>query len=806
MSMSDTPRSEAAAREDRLTRLIEATLRLNERLDLDSVLQEGVDGARRLTGARYGAITILDESGQPEDLLTSGMSDEERRGLEEAPGGAQLFDHLRSQPEPLRVPDLPEHARALGLSEPVPLPVAALLTSPIRHRRETLGHVYLARDAEGGEFSPEDEESLVMFAAQAALAIANARRYREEQRARAGLETLIETSPVGVAVFDARTGAPLSFNREALRITDNLRLPDRPREDLLKVLTVRRGDGQVLSLAEFPFAKLLGNGERLRAEELVLSVPDGRSVTVLVNVTPLPSEDGGVETVVVTFQDMTPLEDLERLRADFLGMVSHELREPLTSIKGSTDTMLESLHSLDPAEMVQFLRIIKSQTERMRDLISQLLDVARIETGALAVAPEPADVASLVDEARNTFLSGGNRENLAIDLDPDLPRVMADRRRIVQVLGNLLTNAARYSGEDSPIRVSAALEDGSVSVTVADEGRGVEPERLPFLFRKPSPTGGGEGDRDVAGSGLGLAICKGIVDAHGGRIWAESEGVSLGTRFTFTLPQAEEPWSPEDGTARSSPRSRWGGRERARVLAVDDDPMTLRYVRDALSKAGYTPLVTGDPDEALRIVETDRPRLVLLDLVLPGSDGIELMKSMLNVAEVPVIFLSAYGRDEIIARAFEAGAVDYMVKPFSSTELVARVRGALRQRAALPQAVPSGPFTLGDLSIDYAERRVSLAGRPVHLTPTEFDLLSELSINAGRVVTFDDLLERVWDLEHSGGRGSVRTYVKRLRRKLGDDAASPRYLFAEPRVGYRMPRGDGQADGKETSDSAGQNG
>ncbi len=805
MSMSDTPHSEAAAREERLSRLIEAILRLNERLDLDGVLQEAVDSARSLTGARYGAITTLDESGPPEDLLTSGMSDEERRGLEEAHGGAQLFDHLRSQPEPLRVPDLTGHARPLGLPETVPLPVGALLTSPIRHRRETLGHVYLARDPDGGEFSPEDEDALVMFAAQAAPVIAKARRHREEQRARAGLETLIETSPVGVAVFDAATGAPLSVNREALRITDDLRLPGRPREDLLKVLTVRRGDGQVLSLAEFPFAKLLGNGERLRAEELVLSVPDGRSVTVLVNVTPLPSEDGGVETVVVTFQDMTPLEDLERLRADFLGMVSHELREPLTSIKGSTDTMLESLHSLDPAEIVQFLRIIKSQTERMRDLISQLLDVARIETGALAVSPEPADLASLVDEARNTFLSGGNRENLVIDLEPDLPRAMADRRRIVQVLGNLLTNAARYSGEDTPIRVSVALEDGSVSVSVADEGRGVEPERLPFLFRKPSAPTDGEGDRDV-GSGLGLAICKGIVDAHGGRIWAESEGIGLGTRFTFTLPQAEEPGSPEDGAARSSPSSRWGGRERARVLAVDDDPMTLRYVRDALSKAGYTPLVTGDADEALRIVETDRPRLVLLDLVLPGSDGIELMKTILNVAEVPVIFLSAYGRDEIIARAFEAGAVDYMVKPFSSTELVARVRGALRQRVAFPPAVPSRPFALGDLRIDYAERRVSLAGRPVHLTPTEFDLLSDLSINAGRVVTFDDLLERVWDLEHSGGRGSVRTYVKRLRRKLDDDAESPRYLFAEPRVGYRMPRGDDQAGGKEPPDSAGQNG
>ena len=805
MRWSDIPRSETAARRDIRSRLIEAALRINERLDLDNVLQEVVDTARALTGARYGAITTLDDSGRPEDFLTSGMTAEERRRLEEMPGRAHLFDYLSAQPEPLRVPDFPGHTRALGLPEFSPLPVGAFLAAPIRRRKEAVGHVCLARDREGGEFSPEDEEALVMFAAQAALAIANARRYREEQRARAGLETLIETSPVGVAVFDARTGAPLSFNREALRIMDNLRLPDRPLEDLLEVLTVRRGDGQVVSLAAFPFATLLGNGETLRAEELVLSVPAGRSVTVLVNVTPMPREDGGVETVVVTFQDMTPLEDLERLRAEFLGMVSHELREPLTSIKGSADTLLESFNSLDPAEMVQFLRIIKSQTERMRDLISELLDVARIETGTLSVSPEPTDVTALVDEARNTFLSGGGRENLAIDLEPDLPCVMADRRRIVQVLGNLLSNAARYSRETSAIRVNAALKEGCVAVSVADEGRGVELERLPLLFRRFSRPDGDKGDREIAGSGLGLAICKGIVEAHGGRIWAESDGVGLGTRFTFTLHVVKGGGSPAGGSARSSPRSGRGGREGARVLAVDDDPMTLRYVRDALSRAGYAPLMTGDPEEALRLVETERPRLVLLDLVLPGSDGIELMRSILDVAEVPVIFLSAYGRDEIIARALEAGAVDYMVKPFSSTELVARVRGALRQRAAPSPVEPSGPFVLGDLTIDYAERGVSVAGHPVHLTPTEYDLLSELSVNAGRVVAFDALLERVWDLEHSGGRGSVRTYVRRLRRKLGDDAGSPRYIFAEPGVGYRMPKGEGQVSAEEVPDTAGQN-
>ena len=325
----------------------------------------------------------------------------------------------------------------------------------------------------------------MLFASQAALVIANARRYRDEQRARARLETLIDTSPVGVAVFDARTGAPLSFNREAVRIMEAVRLPDRPPEDLLQVLTVRRSEGQAVSLAEFPLVQALSTGETVRAEEIVLSVPDGRSITVLVNATPSRLEDDNeVETVVVTLQDMTSLNELEKMRAEFLGMVSHELRAPLTSIKGSVDTLLESFNSLDSAEMVQFLRIIKSQSDRMRDLISDLLDVARIETGMLSVTPEPVEVGDLVDEAKNTFLTGGGRRNFNIDMELDLPWVMADRRRVVQVLCNLLSNAARYSPEPSAIRVNASLGDDCVAISVADEGRGVSPEEMPLLFRK----------------------------------------------------------------------------------------------------------------------------------------------------------------------------------------------------------------------------------------------------------------------------------------------------------------------------------
>ena len=200
--------------------------------------------------------------------------------------------------------------------------------------------------------------------------------------------------------------------------------------------------------------------------------------------------------------------------------------------------------------------------------------------------------------------------------------------------------------------------------------------------------------------------------------------------------------------------------------------------------------MTGDPEEALRLVEEDKPQLALLDLMLPGSDGIELMRDILEMADVPVIFLSAYGRDELIARAFDMGAADYVVKPFSPTELAARIRAALRRREAPEQAEPTEPYTLGDLEIDYAERGVTLAGLPVRLIAIEYRMLAELSANAGRAVTYEHLLKRIWGAKSDGDVRPMRTVVSSLRRKLGDDADNPTYIFTEPRVGYRMPKGE----------------
>ena len=307
------------------------------------------------------------------------------------------------------------------------------------------------------------------------------------------------------------------------------------------------------------------------------------------------------------------------------------------------------------------------------------------------------------------------------------------------------------------------------------------PERLPHLFRKYS--GGRDRESGLAGSGLGLAICKGLVEAHGGRISAASAGAGQGTRITFTVPLAEavgERAAPH--SADGSPRAPGEASQPEPILVVDDDPQTLRYVREALVGAGYAPIVTGEHRELARIIETEKPRLVLLDLILPDTDGIALMELVPELADLPVIFISGYGRDETIVKALESGAADYLVKPFSPSELTARIRAVLRRRAE------AEPFVLGTLAIHYERRRVTLAGRAVPLTATEYELLRVLSVNAGKVMTYEALLRQVWNGRRDRDTDLVRTFVKKLRRKLGEDAARPAWIFNERGVGYRMPR------------------
>lgn len=704
---------------------------------------------------------------------TAAPATDEGCSLSEPASSCKCLSGLR---DPLRITDFVAHVDSVGFPGFQPQ-IGGFISAQIRGRGGQVGSIYVGKPHDDAHFTHEDEEILEVFASQAALTLVNARRYDDEQRSKADLEAFVNASPVGVLVVDVASESVVMANQEARRIArvdpGHLHVP----VTSLEQLRFKRLDGSEVALDDLPFESALNDGETVHAEEIVIVHPGGSEVAALISATPIRSEDGELATVIATLQDMSPLEDMERLRAEFLAMVSHELRAPLTSIKGSAATMRSSLIPPDPAEVRQFFRIVEEQADHMRDLINDLLDMTRIEAGTLSVSPEPVDLESVVEQAKNAFLGGGHRHSVEIEHTPSLPRVRGDKQKIVQVLHNLFSNAAANSSEWSTISVSASLDGTHVAVSVTDEGAGIDPERLPLLFTKFS-----RGDRNDRGYGLGLAICRGIVEAHGGRIWAHSAGHGRGARFTFTVPALDEPAivpvhdEPGDQATSSA------ATKVERILVVDDDLQTLRFVRSTLAKAGYAPVVTSDPSKAGHLLDSEMPHLVLLDLLLPGTDAFEVIRRVPKLLEVPVIFVSGRGDDQLVAKALELGAADYIVKPFSPTELLARIAAALRRQA---QSRHAEPYRLGDHTVDFLTHTAMVAGQTANLTPTEYKLLSELCLNAGRALSYEQLLETVWGEGSSGDAQRVRTFIKDLRAKLGDDARNPTYILTVPNIGYQ---------------------
>lgn len=221
-----------------------------------------------------------------------------------------------------------------------------------------------------------------------------------------------------------------------------------------------------------------------------------------------------------------------------------------------------------------------------------------------------------------------------------------------------------------------------------------------------------------------------------------------------------------------------------RVLVVDDEPQILRALRAALAGHGYEVQAASNGDEALDAIAVHPPDVVILDLVMPGKSGFEVVRDVRAWSQVPIVVLSARGQERDKVTALDLGADDYLTKPFGMDELLARIRVALRHRAGTPDDSPV--VHTGNITIDLARRVVTRAGDRVHLTPTEWDLLAELARNADRVLTHRMLLERVWGPMFTEEPQYLRVFINQLRRKLEADPAEPRVIATEPGVGYRL--------------------
>ncbi len=388
---------------------------------------------------------------------------------------------------------------------------------------------------------------------------------------------------------------------------------------------------------------------------------------------PLITEDGNASGIAVVVYDVDDLvlarkqaEAANRAKDEFIAMLGHELRNPLSPIT----TALHLLGAKYGDTASRERAIIERQVQHMVRLVDDLLDVARVAKGKVDLKKSVVELGSVLAKAIEASqpLIEQQQHRLTLDVRQSGLKIDVDPARIAQVISNLLSNAARYTPKGGNIRVSARAEDGKAVLDVVDDGRGMAAEELERVF--DLFVQGNQGiDRPQGGLGLGLTIAKNLTEQHGGRLLAASDGPGLGSRFTLLLPLAPAELAPEDQNERDEIAPAGQGK---RVLVVDDNLDALEMLVELLSGWGYLPSVAHDGPSALSVLESGHVDVALLDIGLPGMSGYELaaqIRQRTNQAHIKLIALSGYGQAADLRRAMESGFEEHLVKPVNLEKL-----------------------------------------------------------------------------------------------------------------------------------------
>ena len=718
----------------------------------------------------------------------------------ETPG---LLDGLKQEKGPARLVNLAELPDFAGFTAD-DSNARTFLATPISAQDEVVGILCLAEKEGEPQFTNEDEVIAAMFAAQAASIIANARRYDEARQAREDMERLMDLCPISVSIFDVRSGEVAYMNQEARRLVATITSSGANVDDVFTTSRFTRANGRELSFAELPGTRALQSGETVIAEEIVTHYSNGSTLTQLVSCIPIFSETGNIVSVLSASQDLTPLQDQELWRAQFLTMVTEELRTPLISIKGSAAALIGAIDPAAATETMQWLRIIDEQADLMRGQINSLTELTQIETGTLSLTTQRTDIAALIQRSCDEYLRDHSAVTVRYNISDGLSAVWADEQYIDKVLHNFLRDVAMRAGGSSPITVSAEAIDIYVAIAISAEGSTAPPERPyfrnnasedPQMFAETTRAHTRAVELATKGEGLAMGFCRGVVEAHGGRIRTEFDEPNSRLKITFTLPTVDDTeelgtpdlWKVADDQG-SVPDSK------TQILVSIQDPRSQRTVRQVLLDSGYAAVEAAGLDEVTELASSEGPALIVLDIAGREDDAFRALRGAGNPRNLPAIVLCNRSDEEYVIHAFEMGADGYMVKPFSPTELIARIRATLRRLSAGADTPAGRTFETGDVQINFEDRTVSVSGKLVTFTATEYKLLEELANGAGRVFTQDMLLQRVWGPEYAGESQLLRSYIKSLRQKLGDNARKPTYIFTEHGIGYRMARSDATTD------------
>jgi signal transduction histidine kinase/GAF domain-containing protein len=556
---------EARQRAIQLEAIAELGQHITSILDLDQLLYQVVELIQHILGYYHVHVFLVDEVSK-EAVFRAGSGEagrliQEQGGVRLKVGEQGITGWVAGSGLPLLVNDV--------LEEPRYIPNDALtatrseLAVPLKIGQRVIGILDVQSD-ELNAFELDDVAILQALGDQVAIAINNARLFKELEEHKATLEervrerteelasalrqqeieadktrAIVEGIADGVMVFDANQKV-IMVNPTAERML-NLPVPivlGQDLRDLIEETDEAFGREATLTVLTV-LSALISSRERLEAGEPLTQTrfPIGER-TIAASFTSVALTDEGPFNVVAVFRDVTKEAEIDRMKSEFLSMAAHELRAPMTSIKGYSDMLLLGLVGDYSERQKQFLDTIKANVDRVLEMVNEFSDISRLESGALKLDAKPLHIDDLISEVIVSLRPQieAKEINLTLEVPPELPEVWGDRTRIIQILTNLVTNAYKYTPEGGQIAITIQWVDDTVQVNVADTGIGVAPQDQEKLFtrffRADQP-----GVRRVAGTGLGLSITKSIVEMHGGRIWMESQ-LGKGSTFSFTLPLA----------------------------------------------------------------------------------------------------------------------------------------------------------------------------------------------------------------------------------------------------------------------------
>ena len=403
--------------------------------------------------------------------------------------------------------------------------------------RKVIGVLWVFNQRLGNVFVQEDVNLLSRYAHNLASVVASAKMYREIVEEKEELEHVIESVYAGIVMIH-QNGRVMQMNSSA-RAMLGVDQTERLTGDYTTIIK-DEATQQVLK-------RTLDEDTEIQ-QEVSLPAPDTDDEERIYQVQTAMArgEDQSVVGVVAIFNDITEIRSIERMKTAFVSTVSHELRTPLTSIKGFISTLLQDVEGFYDKDTVhEFYTIIDQECDRLTRLISDLLNVSRIEAGrALDLNPGPVQVADVVDKVVATQKSYTTRHEFAVELEPDIPTIVADSDKVDQILTNLVSNSIKYAPNGGMITISGKMVDGgAVQMAVSDQGMGIPAEHLDKVFDRFHRIDNRD-TRKVGGTGIGLYLVKHLVESHGGKIWVESE-VGKGSSFIFELPKCPPQFESE---------------------------------------------------------------------------------------------------------------------------------------------------------------------------------------------------------------------------------------------------------------------